>query len=204
MTFRMKLGIAMLVVGLGGVVAAQPPAKPVRIRGEISAVSADTLTIKRRSGDTVTVAITPELSVNAVKNVPLADVKPNSYVGVAAMTGADGKRTAIEVLVFPETGRGTGEGHYDWDLGDNTTMTNANVDTAVQGIKGRTLTLSYKGGSQEITVPEDAPVVTVVPAAKSDLIAGKKVFVVGMPTGHENAFRASRVVVEKDGVAPPM
>ncbi|QEI05356.1 hypothetical protein FXN63_05495 [Pigmentiphaga aceris] len=204
MTYRMKLGIALLVVGLGGVVAAQSPAKPVRIRGEIAAVTADSLTVKRRSGDTVVVTLNPELTVSAVKNVPLAEVKPNTYVGVASMAGEGNKRTAIEVLVFPEAGRGTGEGHFDWDLGNNSMMTNANVDTAVQGVNGRTLTLSYKGGTQEITVPEDAPVVTIIPATKADLVAGKKVFVVGTPTGRDDNFRANRVVVEKDGVAPPM
>jgi hypothetical protein len=199
----MKLGIALLAVGLGGVVAAQAPAKPVRIRGEISAVTADTLTVKRRSGDTVTISMKSDLGVNAVKNVALADIKPSAYVGVASKTGVDGKLTAIEVLVFPEAGRGTGEGHYDWDLGEKTTMTNANVDTAVQSVDGRKLTLSYKGGTQEINVPANAPVVTVIPAAKTDLIVGKKVFVVGVPAG-EGKFTGNRVVVEKDGVAPPM
>lgn len=203
MSYRMKLGIVMLAVGLGGVVAAQAPAKPVRIRGEISAVTADTLTVKRRSGDTVTIALKPDLGVNAVKNVALADIKANSYVGVGSKTGVDGKLTAIEVVVFPEAGRGTGEGHYDWDLGEKTTMTNANVDTAVQSVDGRKLTLSYKGGTQEITVPANAPVVTVIPAATSDLVAGKKVFVVGVPAG-DGKFTANRIVVEKDGVAPPM
>lgn len=203
MSYRMKVGIALLAVGLGGVVAAQAPAKPVRIRGEISAVTADTLTVKRRSGDTVTISMKPELGVNAVKNVALADIKATSYVGVASKTGVDGKLTAIEVVVFPESGRGSGEGHREWDLGDNTTMTNANVDTAVQSVDGRKLTLSYKGGTQEINVPANAPVVTIIPAAKADLIAGKKVFIVGVPSG-EGKFAADRVVVEKDGVAPPM
>jgi hypothetical protein len=203
MTFRMTLGIALLAVGLGGVVAAHPSAKPIRIRGEIAAVHADSLTVTRRSGETVTITMKPELSVNAVKNVALAEVKASAYVGVASRTGEDGKLTAIEVLVFPESGRGAGEGHYDWDLGEKTTMTNANVDAAVQQVDGRQLTLSYKGGSKEITVPPETPIVSVIPAERSDLAAGRKVFIVGTPSA-EGRFAASRIVVEKDGVAPPM
>lgn len=203
MSYRMTFGIALLAIGLGGVVTAQPTAKPVRIRGEISAVAADTLTVQRVGGDAVTVAMKPELAVNAVRNVALEDVKPNAYVGIASRTGADGALTAIEVLVFPESGRGTGEGHYDWDLGEQSTMTNANVDAAVQSVEGRKLTLSYKGGSKEITVPPAAPVVSVIPASKDDLVAGRKVFIVGTPAG-AGKFTANRIVVEKDGVAPPM
>jgi hypothetical protein len=107
------------------------------------------------------------------------------------------------VLVFPEAARGTGEGHYAWDLSPNSTMTNANVDQVVTGTSGRDLKLSYKGGSNSVTVPDGVPVVTFAPAARTDLISGKKVFIVANPVkGTE--FAASRVVVEKDGVAPPM
>jgi hypothetical protein len=141
--------------------------------------------------------------VSAVKNIKLADIKPGSFVGTAATTGTDGKLTATEVLVFPEAARGTGEGHYAWDLGPNSSMTNANVDSVVEGTSGRDLKLSYKGGSNSVTVPENVPVVTFAPAARSDLISGKKVFVVASPVSGTQ-FVAQRVLVEKDGVVPPM
>jgi len=118
------------------------------------------------------------------------------------MTGVDGKLTATEVLVFPNSARGTGEGHYAWDLGPNSSMTNANVDEVVQGTDGRNLKLSYKGGSNAVTVPENVPVVTFAPATRSDLQTGKQVFVVASPMG--SAYTAQRIVVEKDGVRPPM
>ncbi len=133
----------------------------------------------------------------------LADIKPGSYVGAASTPGADGKLTAREVLIFPEAMRGNGDGHYAWDLGPNTTMTNANVDTVVQGNNGRELTLSYKGGSKTVTVPENAPVVTFTDAARSDVVAGRKVFVIAKPDG-PGKYTALRVIVEKDGVVPPM
>jgi hypothetical protein len=189
---------------LAGAAFAQSPAdKPERIRGEIVSLSGNTLKVHRRSGDTVSIEVKDSVGVNAVKAIQLADIKPGSYVGTAAMPGPDGKLVAKEVLVFPEAARGTGEGHYAWDLGAKSTMTNANVDTVVQGTSGRDLKLSYKGGSNTINVPTDVPVVTLVPATRADLTAGKKVFVVAMPE-KSGVYDGNVVVVEKDGVAPPM
>jgi hypothetical protein len=204
MPISLKLGITLAALAFTGVALAQTPAaKPSRIRGEIVSLDGDVLKVHRRSGDTVSIELKPTIAVSAVKAMQLSDIKPGSFVGTAATTGTDGKLTATEVLVFPESARGSGEGHYAWDLGPNSTMTNANVDTVVQGTSGRNLKLSYKGGSNEVTVPPNVPVVTFTPAARTDLTAGKKVFVVATAAS-QGAFVAQRVVVEKDGVAPPM
>ena len=204
MSIRLKLGVTLAALAFAGVALAQTPAgKLSRIRGEIVSLNGDVLTVHRRSGDTVTIDVKPAVSVSAVKLMQLADIKPGSFVGTTTITGTDGKLTATEVHVFPESARGTGEGHYAWDLGPNSSMTNANVDTVVQGTSGRNLTLSYKGGSNEVTVPANVPVVTFTPAARADLTAGKKVYVVATAAS-QGAFIAQRVVVEKDGVAPPM
>jgi hypothetical protein len=204
MSIRLKLGVTLAALAFAGVALAQTPAgKPSRIRGEIVSLDGDVLKVHRRSGDTVPIDVKPAVSVSAVKLMQLADIKPGSFVGTTTITGTDGKLTATEVHVFPESARGAGEGHYAWDLGPNSMMTNANVDTVVQGTSGRNLKLSYKGGSNEVTVPPNVPVVTFTPAARTDLTAGKKVFVVATATS-QGAFVAQRVVVEKDGVAPPM
>ena len=176
--------------------------KPVRIRGEIVAATADGLTVKHVSGEQVKIAAPPDTAVSSVKNVPLSSIKSGDYVGAASRKGPDGKQTAIEVLVFPEAARGSGEGHYGWDLAPDSSMTNANVDAVVSGTDGRDLKLSYKGGTQTIVVPTNAPVVTFAPATRADVLPGKKVFVVAKPTG--DGYLAQRIVVEKDGVAPPM
>jgi hypothetical protein len=182
---------------------AQDAPAPTRIRGEIAAVDANTVTVKRRgSGEIVKMALKSDVNVGAVRNIDLAAIKKDAFIGTATETGADGKLTALEVVVFPEAARGTGEGHYAWDLMPGSMMTNANVDMVASGVRGRVLTLSYKGGSQEVTVPENAPVVTFAPAMRADLIVGKKVFVVA--TGSSASYTATRIVVEKDGVAPPM
>ncbi len=203
MSTRLKLVVSFVALTLAGAAVAQSPAnKPERVRGEILAFSGSTLQVHRRSGDTVTIEVKESTGLNAVKAIQLSDIKPGSYVGAAAMPAVDGKLTAKEVLVFPEAARGTGEGHYAWDLGANSSMTNANVDTVVQGTSGRDLKLSYKGGSNTINVPLNVPVVTLVPATRGDLTTGKKVFVVATP-GKNGAYDGNLVVVEKDGVTPP-
>ncbi|MBU6487754.1 MAG: hypothetical protein KGQ57_08005 [Burkholderiales bacterium] len=205
MSIRIKLTAGIVTLTLTSITCAafaQGPSKPARIRGDIVGLSADTLTVHRRSGDTVKISLKSDTPITALKNIKLQDIKPGSFVGTAAMTGVDGKLTATEVLVFPEAARGTGEGHYAWDLGPNSTMTNANVDEVVQSTDGRNLKLSYKGGSNAVTVPENVPIVTFAPATRSDLQAGKQVFVVASPMG--SAYSAQRIVVEKDGVKPPM
>ncbi|MDQ6881453.1 MAG: hypothetical protein M3150_05090 [Pseudomonadota bacterium] len=202
MPFTVKL---LSLLASGALLAAPALAQsqpPLRIRGEITAVDTSSLTVRHQSGETVVLAIKPEATVGAVKNVALADIKPGSYIGTATKTQPDGALVAVEVLVFPETARGSGEGHYAWDLMPGAMMTNANVETVMSGVSGRNMKLSYKGGSKNVLVPENVPVVTPTSATRADLQVGKKVFVVA--EGEAPNFRAARIVVEKDGVAPPM
>lgn len=204
MSHHIKLGVAFVAFAFASTALAQtPPTAPTRIRGEIVSLSGDTLMVRRNAGDTVSIDFKPEVPVGAVKNVKLADIKRGAFVGAASMPDAHGKLTAREVLVFPEAARGSDEGHYAWDLAPNSMMTNANVDNVVKGSKGRELTLSYKGGSKTVTVPENAPVVTFAKATRADVVAGRKVFIIASPT-EGGKFSAQRVIVEKDGVAPPM
>lgn len=199
-----KAGAAIATFVFAGVAFSQTPdVKPARIRGDIISASDDTITVHRRSGDTVTIDIKKETPVAALRNIALGDITPGSFVGTAATTGTDGKLTATEVLVFPDAMRGTGEGHFAYDLAPNSTMTNANVDQVVTGTSGHDLKLSYKGGTNTVTVPDGVPVVTLAPATHADLVVGKKVFILAAPfKGSE--FKGLQVVVEKDGVVPQM
>ncbi len=202
MTRFLKVTVLTASLALAGVAAAQAPA-PTRIRGDIVSLNGDRLTVHRRSGDRVTIALNSDVPLSAVRKVAMADIKPGSFVGTAAKVDTKGKLTAQEVVVFPEAARGTGEGHYGWDLSPQSTMTNANVDEVVQSTSGSDLHLSYKGGSKTVTVPPNVPIVTFIPADRGDLTAGKKVFVVARASSADN-FVAQRVVVEKNGIAPPM
>jgi len=205
MSVPKKAGVMLACLLFAGTALGQTPdVKPVRIRGDIVSFQGDILTVHRRSGDTVSIQVKPDIGVSALKVIPLSDVKAGSYVGAAAISNSGGKMTAVSLLVFPEGARGTNEGHFPYDFGANSTMTNANVDnTVVTSNNGRELKLSYKGGTKVVIVPENAPVVTFAPATRSDLTAGKKVFALTIPT-KEGAFEAQVVLVEKDGVVPPI
>jgi hypothetical protein len=117
--------------------------------------------------------------------------------------GPDGGEDAIEVHVFPEEMRGTGEGSRPFDLRPNSTMTNATVAESVAGNDGRTLLIKYKDGEKKVVVSSDTPVVTYVPADKSDLKAGAKV-IAAMKKLADGSFETNRVSVGRDGLTPPM
>jgi hypothetical protein len=178
-------------------------APPVRIRGTIEHVEDSTYTIKPRSGADVKLALADKPQIAGVIKASLSDIKQGSFVGVTAMPQADGTLRAVEVHIFPEAMRGSGEGHYPWDLRPQSTMTNANVDQVVTAVDGRTLTLKYKDGEKKVFVPAEAPIVAYVVGDKNDLKQGAKVFVVAVkrPDGSLEG-RAWRV--GRDGLTPPM
>jgi len=177
---------------------------PVRVRGTIEHVDGQTLMVKARDGKDVTVKLADNGGVVAVVKAALADIKPNSFVGVTALPETDGSWRAVEVHIFPEAMRGTGEGDRAWDLQPKSTMTNAAVAEAVKQVDGQTLTLKYKDGEKKITVPDNAPIVAFEPGDKGDLKAGAKIFVVGATRQPDGSLQAPRVLVGKDGLTPPM
>jgi hypothetical protein len=192
-----------LSAGLFSLAALAQPAPPTRVRGTIAAVDAQTLTVTSRDGQTLAIRLGDPLAVAAMKKVDLASVGAGTYIGTATRPGPNGSLTAIEVLVFPETMRGAGEGHYAWDLEPESMMTNGTVSGVVSATAGRELAITYKGGSNTVTVPADVPVVTFAPAERADLKPGATVFLAATKNA-EGQLMASRVTVSKDGVAPPM
>src|SRR6266581_2329158 len=137
----------------------------VRVRGTIERVDGETLVVKSRDGGELKVVPANNASVVGIVKASLSDIKPGSFVGVTGMPQADGSQKAVEVHIFPEAMRGTGEGHRQWDLQPQSTMTNANVvsvEQTVTGVEGRTLTMKYKDGEKKIIVPPDVPIVTYV------------------------------------------
>jgi len=198
--------ISFLAIGLlmtARLPAAAQTAPPTRIRGSIEAVSAHSMTVKTREGKSVEITLTEPLVVLTVKKVDLASIGSGSYVGIATRTGTGGVMQAIEVLVFPDSMRGAGEGSYPWDLEPASTMTNGTVNGAVKASSALELTVAYKDGSKTIQVSPTAPVVTFAPAERADLKPDAPVFL-GAAKSPEGTFSAGRVVVGKDGVAPPM
>ena len=186
----------------------------VRVRGTIERVDGETLVVKSRDGGELKVVPANNASVVGIVKASLSDIKPGSFVGVTGMPQTDGSQKAVEVHIFPEAMRGTGEGHRQWDLQPQSTMTNANVaqstmtnanvEKTVAGVDGRTLTLKYKDGEKKIVVPPDIPVVSFVPGDKSELKPGVKIFVAAATQAPDGTLQAPRVNFGRDGITPPM
>jgi hypothetical protein len=206
---RFALSLATLaLIGMSSIAAlslaiAQQPPTPSRVRGTIEAVDGDVLSVKSRSGEDVKLRMTDDIRVVGIIKISLADIKLGSFIGATTVPGPDGSQNAVEVHVFPEDMRGTGEGSRPYDLRPNSTMTNATVAQTVAGNDGQTLTIKYKDGEKKVVVAPDTPVVTYVPADKSELKPGAKViaFVKKLPDG---LFETNRISVGRDGLTPPM
>jgi len=190
-------------VGTGAFALAQKAPVPTRVRGAIESIDGDMITVKSRSGEDVKLHMTADMRVVDVVKISLADVKVGSFVGATTVPGPDGIATAVEVHVFPEEMRGTGEGSRPYDLRPNSTMTNATVAESVAGNDGHTLLVKYKDGEKKVVVAPETPVVSFVPGDKSELKAGAKViaFMKKLPDG---SYETNRVNVGRDGLTPPM
>jgi Domain of unknown function (DUF5666) len=195
-------GLAGLLVACALPIAtAQEP--PVRVRGTIERVDGDVYVVKARGGAELKVKLADNATVVALTKASLADIKQGSYVGVTGMPQPDGSQRALEVHIFPEAMRGTGDGHRPWDLQASSTMTNGNVEQTAAGTDGQSITLKYKDGEKKFTVPADTPIVVYVPGDKSELKAGASIFISAAVKHADGTLQAPRVNVGR-GVAPPM
>jgi hypothetical protein len=175
-----------------------------RVRGTIDRIDGAYYVVKSRDGSELKITLADNAPVAAVVKAELSDIKPGSFVGVASMPQADGSQRALEVLIFPEALRGTGEGHYSWDLHPQSMMTNANVEQTVTGVDGQTLTLKYKDGEKKVVVPSSTPIVTFAPGDRSNLKPGAKIFIAAAKKQPDGSLEALRIAYRKDGLVPPM
>lgn len=198
----MKKLLAAGVALFCSIALAQAPAPTQRLRGTVKSFDGSTLVLAERSGETVALVLADNFSVNEVVPIELAAIRAGSFIGTAALPAADGTLRALEVLVFPEAARGTGEGHSAWDLQPGSTMTNATVAELATTPQGRSLKLRYKDGEKTVVVPDNVPVVTFKPGDRTLLVAGAKVVVTAqLRDGKPTALRAN---AGRDGFAPPM
>jgi len=145
---------ALVVFALAAVSGALPlqAQDTTRVRGAVERLDGSTLYVKSRDGADLVIALGDKPVFTAIVPATLADLKPGTYVGATALPGADGGLVAVEVHIFPDAMRGVAEGHRPWDLQPKSTMTNANLETAVAGVDGRMLTLKYKDGEKKVLV----------------------------------------------------
>ena len=182
---------------------AQQP-QTVRVRA-VEKADGPTIIVKSRDGQTrQKIRLTDNVAVRGIIKAALTDIKENSFIGVTGMPQADGTQKAIEIHVYPEALRGTGEGHRPWDLMPNSTMTNATVAQMVKGVKGDEITLKYKDGEKKIHVAPDTVIVTYVPGDRSELKPGAKIFIAAANKKEDDTLEAAAVSVGRDGITPPM
>ncbi len=212
-TAARALACAAIILPVTVLAAGEPDR---HVRGTISTVSATSVVVATPTGP-VSVALDAKTAVVGVVPATIADIKTGTFIGTANVPGPGAAR-ALEVVVFPKSMAGTGEGDYAWDLpaggkksstmtngtvamsdGKKSMMTNATVKST-SGSTMKTMTLTYKGGSKTVSIPENAPIVRVVPGTKALLAKGAHV--VAFPGAKAGA--SPFIIVGEKGVVPPM
>ena len=188
------------------------PASADHIRGTVTRLEGPVLTVQTPDGP-VDVRLAQATQIATVDKAARDQIRPGSFVGITSVTDPGGSQRAVEVHVFDESMRGTGEGSRDWDLpsasAPSSRMTNGTVSTSkmkngtvTEPGAGSSLIVNYKGGAQTITFPADIPIVALEPGQTADLQPGAHVFIVAHEAGA--VVTADRVLVGRNGVVPPM
>ena len=200
LTLRIIVAAALLAaVGVSGASAQQP--QTVRVRGTIEKVDGNTVVVKAADGAEHTLTLTANAAIVGVVKASLAEIKPGSFVGSAAMPQADGSQKALEVHIFAESQRGTGEGHRPYTI-PNSTMTNGTVGDMVTATEGGTLTVKYKEGEKKIVVPPDVPIVRYEIGDRSELKPGVHITALNVVKKQDGSIEAFCLNVGRDGLVP--
>ena len=202
-TTRTALGVAALAVILAASAASAQQAPPVRVRGEITKVEGNTLSVKSRDGQMLTVKLAEPPRIAAMVKASLADIKEGSFIGVSAMPQPDGTQKAFAVHIFMDSQKGVVADRFGpWDSRPGSTMTNANVATTVAGKDGQDLLVKYKDGEKKVIVPPGTPIARTVPGSAADLKVGAKVFVAAAKKEADGSLTAPNITVGRD-IDPP-
>ena len=188
-----------LILALGMSASVTADAQSVRLRGMITAVQADTLSVKSRAGEDLNLHLPDKVAVSVAKAIRFEDIKQGDYIGATTLKQPDGSMIAVEVHYLPKTAP---QGQRLWDLQPGSTMTNAIVSATVTSAGNRELMLQFKGGSQKIIVPESAALVRAVRGTRADLKPGEYVFAIVQKRA-DGKLIAPRIQGSKDGVRPP-
>jgi hypothetical protein len=201
MTLRILTAAAC--VAAVAVASASAQDKPMRVRGTVEQMDGQMMTIKARDGEMLKVKLADDGKVVALVKASMADIKLGSFVGSTAMPEQDGSWKAVEVHIFPEAMRGTGEGDRAYDYKPKSTMTNGTVDAAVAKVNGSTMTLKYKEGEKKIDVVPETVIVMYMPGSKDELKPGARIYIPGAEKQADGTLMTGRINVGRD-VAPPM
>jgi hypothetical protein len=199
-TTRLIVAAALLSLPVVSAVAQQP--QTMRLRGTIEKLDGNVLSVKTKDGSHA-VALTDNVQIVGVVKASLADIKEGVFLGSAAMPQPDGSQKALEVHIFPESMRGSGEGHRPYAPVAGSTMTNGTVNGAtVTAMDGHTMTVKYRDGDKKIVIPPDVPIVAYVVGDKSDLKAGAAFTILAATKKPDGSLETARVNVGRDGAVP--
>jgi hypothetical protein len=198
--FRRIALAATCLACAAGAFAQQPPS--LRVAGTVESFDGHVLVVKSERLGEVKIGLPDKVVVFGVSKAAIADVKTGAYVGIGAMSQADGSQRAIQVTVMAESQRGLSEGHRPWDARPNSTMTNGAVDQTVESVDGPVLTVKYKGGEQKIVVPPEAKILAYSVADTSELKPGAHVAVLRAVKKPDGSLEASRVNIGRGEVVP--
>lgn len=182
-------------------IASASAQQTVRLSGAVEKVEGGVLTVKAPDGASLKVALKADAQVIGVAKASVADIKPGSYIGSGAIPQADGTQKAVEVHIFAESQRGTGDGHRPWTR-PGSTMTNGEVGNAVAGVDGPVITVKYKGGEQKIVVGPDTPIVRYEAGERSELKPGARIRIGRAVKKPDGTFEAARINVGRGDVVP--
>jgi len=174
----------------------------VRVRGVVERVEGPVFVVKTREGSEVKLSVTDNPLFVAIVPGKMSDIKPGMFVGSAGMMQEDGTQKAIEVHIFPEAMRGTGEGHYDWDLLPKSKMTNGNVEHAVTGVDGPLLSVKYKDGEKKLVVTPQTVVVTYEMGQREQVQPGTRIFVGATKKQADGPLQTPRITYGRHGEGP--
>jgi hypothetical protein len=202
-TAAARAALAVVATLVTTAALAQAPApQTVRLRGVIAKVDGNTVTATSDKGDALKINLADKMLVVGVVKASLADIKEGDFIGSGAMPQPDGSQKAIEVHIFAESMRGTGEGFRPWDGAPNSTMTNGTVGTTVTGVDGPVVTVKYKDGDKKIVVTPDVPIVRFEIADMSAVQPGVAFTVVAAVKQPDGSFNINRINIGRDGVVP--
>jgi hypothetical protein len=198
---RIVLAAALAVAATVSSAAAQQ--QTMRVRGTVEKLDGNMLMVKSRDGAELHIMLTDNVNVVGVEKAALSDITVGSYIGSAAMPQPDGSQKALEVHIFPESMRGTGEGHRPYAPVPQSTMTNGTVGNAVTSVDGHAINIKYRDGEKKIVVPPGVPVVRYVIGTKADLKPGAHFTIISATKKPDGTLETARVNVGRDGVVPP-
>lgn len=197
--FLFALAVSLPAALLPLAVSAQ--ANP-HIRGTVASVEGDTVTIDTTAGESVAVEMAPDYTVMVYSAIEPADLAAGDFLSIPSVPDGEGRKIALSINVFPEAMRGTGEGTRPWDLSEDSLMTNATIGTVAANDDGNTLTVTHGDVSEEIVVPEAAPITRFAPDPERRLAVGDMTVVFARAEGDTLQGRLAGVMA--DGTLPPL